>query len=283
MIFPEQIKAILFGFIQGVSEFLPISSSGHLVLLQYLFNISSFDLFFILILHLGTLAAIFSYYRKDLLEIMKHFILHPLSVSGSGRLVYLMVIATIPGVLGGFLLSPFIKKSLSQPYWTGIGFILTGLFLFCTFWRLKQEMGGTSEAKKNLTFSRSIDWNSFSFSTAFLIGLAQVGAFFPGMSRSGWTIATALFLGQPHRQAVCFSFLIAIPAILGGLLFELFSVPIQNIPSVSSLSLTFFSSWIFGYLALKWLVRSLQSLSFPFFAFYLWPLGILTIFLLRVK
>jgi len=280
MIFPEQIKAVLFGFIQGVSEFLPVSSSGHLVLLKHLFNISSLDLFFILILHLGTLAAIFSYYRKDLLEIIRHFTLHPLSVSGSGRMVYLMVIATIPGVLGAFFLSPLVKKSLSQPYWTGVGFILTGLFLFCTLWRLKKEVKKTSEVKNPLALSHSIDWNPFSFSTAFLVGLAQVGAFFPGMSRSGWTIATALLLGQSHRQAVCFSFLIAIPAILGGLLFELFNIPVQNIPSFSSLSLAFFSSWIFGYLALKWLIRSLQSLSFPYFAFYLWPLGILTVFLL---
>lgn len=278
MIFTEQIKAILFGFIQGISEFLPISSSGHLVLLRSFLKIPSFDLFFILVLHLGTLAAILTYYKKDLMKIFQQFKVNPLSVSGSGKLIYLLAWATLPGILGALFLAPVVKKSLLESHWTGWGFFLTAFCLFLTRWSLKKP----KQNKQDISpFNTVKDWEQFSFSTAFFIGLAQVCAFFPGMSRSGWTIATALFLGRSQKQAVCFSFLLAIPAILGGLLFELLNEPIQKNTSFLNLGLAFFSSWFFGYMALKWLIHSLQSLSFPFFAFYLWPMGIFIIFFLK--
>ena len=278
MAFSEQIKAVIFGFIQGLSEFLPVSSSGHLVLLRSIFSVPSFDLFFILVLHLGTLAAILSYYKKDLLETFKQFSAQPLRLSGQGRLVYLVAWATLPGILGASFLVPLVKKSLLQIQWTGWGFILTATCLFLTHRSLKK----TKQERQNPSSLSAIEnWENFSFSSAFLIGLAQVCAFFPGMSRSGWTIATALFLGHSQKQAVYFSFLMAIPAILGGVLFELFNEPIQKSLSVSSLGLAFLSSWLFGYMALKWLIRSLQRLSFPFFAFYLWPMGIFIIFFLK--
>ena len=266
MIFFEFIQACLFGFIQGLSEFLPISSSGHLVLLGSILNISSLDLLFILVLHLGTLAAILSYYKTDLGKISKQFKLK--KPGEAGRLVYLLIWATLPGIIGAFFLIPLIKKSLLQNYWTGIGFILTATYLFLTRRLLKRK-------KNDFSINNITHWNHFSFSTAFLIGLAQVLAFFPGMSRSGWTIATAIFLGCPQKQAVFFSFLLAIPAILGGTAFQLINEPLPENFSFINLCLAFLSSWFFGYLALKWLIRSLRTLSFPFFAFYLWPLGIL--------
>lgn len=274
MILPEHAKAVFLGFIQGLSEFLPISSSGHLVLSRFILNIPSFDLFFILVLHLGTLAAIFSYYKKDLLKTFKHFILKPLGFSGPGKLIYLLAWATLPGALGAFLIVPLVKKSLLQAHWTGWGFILTATCLFFTRWSLKQ----TKKADVPHFNDGTEDWNQFSFSTAFFIGLAQLCTFFPGMSRSGWTIATALFLGQSQRQAACFSFLLSIPAILGGVFFELLNQSTQRSASLLSLILAFLSSWFFGYIALKWLIRSLKSLSFPFFAFYLWPMGLFIIF-----
>ena len=274
MTFFEQMRAVFFGFIQGLSEFLPISSSGHLVLFRSFFNISDFDLFFILVLHLGTLAAILTYYKKDLREVLKCFQLKPFRFSGPGRLVYLLALSTLPSVLGAFFLAPLVKKSLLHPYWTGWGFILTATCLFFTRWSLKKSK---KEKQKISYFDNIKNWNHFSFSTAFLIGLAQVLALFPGMSRSGWTIATALFLGLSQKQAVFFSFLMAIPAILGAVLFELWSEPIQEIPDFPVLCTAFLSAWFFGYLALKLLIRSLQSLYFPFFSFYLWPLGIFII------
>ena len=269
----EIIKAFFFGLVQGFSEFLPISSSGHLVLLRYFLKLDSFSLFFILVLHLGTLAAIVSCYRKDLLEILKSFILKPFCLSGPGRVVYLLIIGTLPGIVGAFLLVPLVKKSLLQPHWTGGGFILTATCLFLTRKFLQKTK------KKDVSISHSItSWNSFSFFTAFIIGLAQVLAFFPGMSRSGWTITAALFLGRSPHEAVRFCFLLAIPAILGGLFFEILNNPLPENSSFIILVLAFFSSWFFGWIALKWLIHSLKNLFFPFFAFYLWPLGIFMIF-----
>ena len=266
----NQIKALLFGFLQGFSEFLPISSSGHLVLLRTFFDINGFNLLFILVLHLGTLAAIFSYYRKELLNIVQHFFSKPFSFSGPGRVMFLIIWATVPGIIGAFFLTSLVKKSLLYPIWTGWGFILTATCLFFTSKKLKK--------KNYLQNSFSLlnpteNWNQFSFSKAFLIGLAQTFAFFPGMSRSGWTIAVALFLGCSQHQAACFSFLLAIPTILGGTVFAFFNTPLPDHFSFFNLGLAFFSSWFFGYIALKWLIRSLQKALFPFFSFYLWPLG----------
>ena len=265
MTFLESIKVCLLGLVQGLSEFLPISSSGHLVLVGSLLNMSSLDLSLILVLHLGTLAAILNYYRVDLWQVFKHFKLK--NSNSSGRLVYLLLWATVPGILGAFCLIPLIKKSLLQDYWTGMGFIFTGTCLFLTRRYLKSE-------KTQLSFNNTDYWQHFSFSKAFLIGLAQVLAFFPGMSRSGWTIATALFLRCSQKQAVFFTFLLAIPAILGGTIFQLISEPLPKNFSGFNLCLAFFSSWFFGYWALRGLIHSLKNLSFPFFAFYLWPLGI---------
>ena len=270
MPFFEQIKVLFLGLIQGLSEFLPISSSGHLVLFRSFFSIDSFNLFFILVLHLGTLAAILSYYKKDLLSILKHFFLKPFSLSGPGRVIPLLVWATLPGIAGAFLLTSLVKKSLLHPSWTGWGFILTATCLFFT----RKKLNKTKDYQKSSLFNNIKSWDQFSFFSAFLIGLAQTLAFFPGMSRSGWTIATALFLGRSQKQALCFSFLLAIPAILGGILFESFNEPIPNNSSFPTLCLAFLSSWFFGYVALKWLIRSLQNRFFPFFSFYLWPLGI---------
>ena len=269
MTFLEIIKTFLFSFVQGFSEFLPISSSGHLVLLSFFLNLDSFNLFFILVLHLGTLAAILSHYKTEILEILKSFILKPFSFSGPGRVVVLLMVATLPGIGGAFFLEPFITKSLSKPYLVGVGFILTATYLFLTRKILRK--------KQSLSLSRN-NWDSFRFSTAFIIGFAQVLAFFPGMSRSGWTIATAIFLGRSHKEAILFCFLLAIPAILGGFFFKLFHEPLPESSSLSFLILAFFSSWYFGWIALKWLERSLKNLFFPYFAFYLWPLGALLLF-----
>ncbi len=288
MIFSEQISAIFFGFLQGLTEFLPVSSSGHLALLHFFLNIQSFDLLFVLILHLGTLFAILSYYKKDIFIVLKCFISKPFHFSGPGRFVYLAAWATLPGVLGAFLLNPLIKKSLLNPEWTAWGFIFTGTLLFCTRRTLKAKaenklLTTSSNDPPTEVFSSKAEnpASGLSFTTAFLIGLAQVLAFFPGMSRSGWTIAVALFLGWPRKQALFFSFLLAIPAIIGGTLLELIKEPLPSEFSFSSLSLAFLSSWLVGYMALKWLIRSLQNLSFSRFAFYLWPLGLFMLILLN--
>ncbi len=279
----------LLGFIQGLSEFLPISSSGHLVLLSSLFKIPEFDLLFVLILHLGTLMAILGHYKKYLWNILRDFSSNPLQPKGDGRWIYLTALATLPGILGAFTFKPLMERAFHEPQWTGVGFILTGILLFLTRYKLKKanneiffpltHSSSSPESKKSIPLPEKtlqLKKNYLLF-TILLIGLSQTLAFFPGISRSGWTISTALFLRWPRKQAIFFSFLMAIPIISGGSLWEWFDNPPQKNSSGFSLCLAFFSSWFFGSLALKGLVYSLKKNLFPYFAFYLWPLGILTV------
>lgn len=292
------IFPLLLGFIQGLSEFLPISSSGHLVLFNSLFKTPKFDLFFVLILHLGTLMAILSYYKKELWNILRDFSSNPLQPAGEGRWVYWTALATLPGVLGAFALKPLMERAFHEPQWTGAGFILTGLLLILTHFKLKtlgkenlslflpssspqsKKISSLSQLEKTFQGSKRFFPKNNLLLTILLIGFSQTLAFFPGISRSGWTISTALFLGWPRKQAIFFSFLLAIPAILGGSLWEWFDSPSQKNSLDFSLCLAFFSSWFFGSLALKGLTYSLKKNLFPYFAFYLWPLGILTLFIL---
>ena len=123
MIFSEEIKALLLGVVQGFTEFLPVSSSGHLVVLSRVFNFPAPDLLFVLVLHVGSLMAVLSYYRKELAEVFKCFYKKPFDVSGPGRFVHLTAVATLPGLAGAFLLKPLVEQSLSRPD-------LTGFFLF---------------------------------------------------------------------------------------------------------------------------------------------------------
>ena len=252
--------AVFLGLVQGVTEFLPISSSGHLVLLSSF--VQELDLLFILVLHLGTLCAVLTYYKKDIALITREFIKNPLKPQGMGKWVYCVAIGTLPSVVGAFFLSPLVQKSLAYPNWTGYGFILTG---FCLFLTRKAQAQEKSNIYPKMT-------------TVLIVGVSQVLAFFPGISRSGWTIATALLLGVSRKNATLFSFLLAIPAIIGATSFEILSSADLGSYSLTTLCLAFLSAWGFGLLSLKILVRSVQNIWFSWFAFYLWPLGLFVLF-----
>ena len=334
MDFYDYIEIIFLAFIQGMSEFLPISSSGHLVLWNAFFNSKPLSILFVLVLHLGTLMAILTYYKKDILVIVGHFAKDLKEVLGfralvnkggfkfldlkflnlkqklffsPGKGVYLLVWATWPSVLGALWLSPLVELSFQKVTWVGFGFIFTGSYLFLTRFKLgglkvpaflnrlrwfdffkKVGIGQNTKPAGGIEASPFM-FQELTFSKAFFIGLMQILAFFPGMSRSGWTIATALFLGCSKKESALFGFLLAIPAILGACVWELLQNPWSNLwqnPLVAEgdklnfypLILAFLASWLFGWLALKIFVRSLKNLSFPYFAFYLWPLGLFTIF-----
>ena len=263
MTFHKEITAFLLGLVQGLTEFLPISSSGHLVLAKIFFQVQELDLLFILVLHAGSLLAIISYYKKELICVFKGFYEKPFNLQGPARSFWLMSWALIPSFLTALFFVKLIETYFFSALWVGIGFILTGAVLFRTAGSLKK-----ADSLKE-------DWASFSFTKAFVIGLAQSLAFLPGFSRSGWTIAAALFLKIPYRQAGFFSFLLAGPAIIGGLVWKVLEMdsPLSTSGAWQVLALAFFSSSLFSYLALKFLIKSLENKWFPFFAFYLWPIG----------
>ncbi len=271
MIFSEEIKIFLLALVQGLSEFLPISSSGHLQLANSLWNLSPLNLSLILTLHLGTLMSLLTYYKKDIFQLTKDFYKKPLDVHGPVRVIYLLAFASLPSLIGAFFLKSAIEKSFLQTSWLALAFFLTGVILFATRFipNKKQQNSQPNEVVRK-------DWKKVSFLQALLIGVAQLLAFFPGMSRSGWTISVALFSGLSREQAVSFSFLMAIPVIAGAFLFELLSQK-MNFLALSHFFLAFFTSWFFGYLAVKWVLCSIKSLSFHFFAFYLWSLSLLVL------
>ncbi len=265
---PEFIELILIGMVQGISEFLPLSSSGHLSLLNFFLKIKSPSLLLIMVAHLGTLMSIITVYGSSLYQLGQKKL--------PTRLFLLILMALLPTIVGGFFLKSFVEQSLKSPTYIAWGFILTGICLFLT--RLK--------VKKWEDLS-PLDWKKISFLKAFMIGVSQTWALFPGISRSGWTISTALFLNIPPRMAVFFSFLLAIPTLLAGGLWELWggfqsidkNAMYENAIYGRKMLLIFLISWGVGWIALKGLISSVRYWFFPWFAFYLWSLGAFVLFI----
>ena len=249
------LESLLLGGLQGLSEFLPISSSGHLALAKLWFDIREVDLLFITILHLGTLAAIISVYSKNLKTILSY------------RRVALLTIAVLPSIIGVWI-QAFVEQALLQPIWIGAALLATGSYLLLT--------------KKNNKFRALDHLNSWerhiTYPKAFLIGIAQVAAMFPGISRSGWTVTTAILLNIPPRSSAFFSFLMAIPTILAAGIWEINQhSQILAPPQILPLTLAFISSYLVGFIALKCFIRALEVFKLYHFSFYLLPLGLFVI------
>ncbi len=250
-------EALLLGIVQGLTEFLPVSSSGHLILVEYLLglkNLSQYVLFD-LVCHIGTLGAISVVLRKEIQETLR-----------DSQRIKQLLIALIPL----FFLVPFTKKIkgvFDHPEWLGYGFLLTAFILFL----------GTYLAGKPKRASET------SLKSAFYIGIAQSFAILPGVSRSGTTISAARLLSWSPYQAVVFSFLLSIPTILGGMVLEVIKLnnTQEALPDVSLLAYFsgFLSSLIVGYFSLQLLIRIVGTAKFQFFSWYLTGLGLLVIYL----
>lgn len=183
--------------VQGIAEWFPISSSGHLVLFSH---ILSFDntLAFDVALHLGTLMAVFVYFSKDIMNILRD-VLHLRFKTENGRMGMLLIIATLPAGIIGFVFRGFFETSLNDLGLLALGLSITGVLLLIT------SFSPVTAAKKNLTYR-----------TALIIGLAQIASLFRGISRSGSTMCTGVLLGLDQRTAARFSFLLSIPVIIGA-------------------------------------------------------------------
>jgi len=248
-------EAIILGIIQGVTEFLPVSSSGHLALGQFFFGFENLDryLLFNVICHLGTLLAIFLVFLPQIREITRKQFLQ-------------VAIGTLPLFPMVLFLKP-IKAVFDQPQYLGYFFLLTAVLL---------QLGmsfGKSEPEKKLETKR---WKD-----SFLIGLFQVIALFPGVSRSGSTISGARLLGWSREQAVTFSFLLAIPAIFGAVVVESLQIFKQG-GSLPDITVTqyiagFSTSFGVGYGALLLLIRLALKGQFHYFVWYCLLIGSLTL------
>ena len=251
-----EFQAFILGLIQGLTEFLPISSTGHLYLGRHLFGLDEAGLFLDTMLHIGTLLALMAVYKNEIISLIKK----PFS-----RLTAVLAAGTVPAAAAGFLLSDWFDSLSKTGITIGWEFLATGFIL----WFAEKKGSGT----KNLEDIRLRD--------AFVIGTFQAAAIMPALSRSGLTIAAGLFCRLERSTAAYFSFLLSIPAIGGGILFEmkpLFTGEAEYVP-LFPLFIGTAASAVFGYLAVVWMIGYLKNKSLKIFAGYVWALGALVIIL----
>ncbi|MGQ9479275.1 MAG: undecaprenyl-diphosphate phosphatase [Thermoproteota archaeon] len=254
--FPE---SVLLGFIQGMTEWFPISSSGHLVILQELMGINV-SVTFDVMLHLGTLASVTCFFRRELSLIIRALIKADFS-SSEGRMIPYMVLGTIPVTAIGFLFKGFFESLFSNIFSTGIALIVNGFILYSTRY---------SKPIRKLNATDSI-----------LIGLAQAAAIVPGLSRTGMTVSTALLRGVKNEDAYMFSILLSFLSILGGCVVKLGDL---NIGSELHMILTgMLAAAVVGYIMLRILRRIVLTKRFHMFAYYCVAAGVVILLLGTVR
>ena len=195
----EMISALILAIVQGITEWFPVSSSGHLVLFEKLLDFSAGGIVFDVAVHFGTLMAVFVYFGKDVVGMVEDFLRGDWK-SDNGKMFWLIILATIPASIVGYFWFEVFEVAFSSLGITALGFGVTGLLLLIS--SLKKGKGLGLE---------DIGWK-----IALLIGIMQIFSLLPGVSRSGATIAAALLLGLREKDAVKFSFLMAIPVIFGA-------------------------------------------------------------------
>lgn len=248
-------ESLILGIIQGLTEFLPISSTGHLYLGRHLFGLDEAGLFLDTMLHIGTVLAVFVFYKDEFV----HMIKKPLS-----KLTFLLIVGTIPAVVVGLLFKDYFETISKTGVTIGWEFLVTGLFL----WFADSIKNGRKKM------------DDITYTDAFVIGTFQAAAIFPAISRSGLTIVAALIRKLDRETAAYFSFLLSTPAIVGAMILQLSDVMGGKVESISLFSLFVgtLSSALFGYVAVKWMIGYLKNHSLKLFAVYVWGLGGLILF-----
>jgi len=265
----DAIQALILGIIQGLTEWLPISSSGHLALVQLAMNLQV-PIFFDIVLHLGTLAAVIGVYRHELLSILKSFnFIHQRNGNNSEvelknirwgrRYLLLIILGMIPTALMGVGFRSIFEESFYSMWSIGLGFIISGAMIIVTKFIGKGR-------------------NSIGKVDAVLIGVGQGLSIFSSISRSGATISIGMFRHIERSELITYSFLLSIPAILGAGLYDLVfadnisQVEIIRIP-IESYIIGTISSAAVGYVSIKFLISIVNKGEFYLFSFYCFLLG----------
>ncbi|RLC48351.1 MAG: hypothetical protein DRH70_01235 [Candidatus Coatesbacteria bacterium] len=277
------IRAVLFGTLQGLTEFLPVSSSGHLAVFHKLFGAAVKSMVPMgVIAHVGTLLAVLIYFRKDLLMFVR--VLSPKALSSVARrpsqlfvaqppqdehaklsyqrILAMIVVGTLPAAVIGFAFKGTIERAFASVKLIGVMFLVTGIVLLLT--RLRQQGERTV-------------WHAWLLS-ALLIGTAQALAITPGISRSGFTIAAGIFLGLRRDFAARFSFLLSIPAIAGAFVLEFGDIArALTTQGAAEMLLIFLAAFAVGYVSIAVLLRIVSRGRLHLFGFYCLAAGILTL------
>lgn len=271
-------SAILLGLVQGLAEFLPISSSGHLSVLQNLFHLNSLEeghLFFDVLLHLGTLVSIFICYWKDIKDMVREVFIvlrGGRTVSGelvkqplpAARLFLMLVIATLPLVLI-VPINDLVEQLYYQTWFIGVAFLLTGCLLY-----VSDRMTPGTKTEKNMRIR-----------DALIIGCCQCVATIPGLSRSGTTITAGIATGLDRSFAMRFSFLLSIPAVLGANILSIFNAVSEGFETslLPVYLVGMLAAVVSGIAAIMLMKLISRKNKFGFFTYYCWAAGIVTLVL----
>lgn len=250
-------QALILGILQGLAEFLPISSSGHLKVAETVIGLDGLPRLFDVCLHIGTIAAVFIVFGKDILSIIK---------KPKQKLTLMILSATVPTVIIAVLLEVLLDDGFSSLF-LGYGFMLTGIILYI------MEVLPKKKVTKDLESMTILD--------AVKVGCVQGCATLPGVSRSGSTISGGVFFGLDRKFLARFSFLMSIPAILGAFCWDLLKLLLKK-GEVATVIITPFplilgmvASFIVGYIAIRWMLKLIANKSFKPFAVYVFVLGFL--------
>jgi undecaprenyl-diphosphatase len=252
------LYAALLGIVQGITEFLPVSSSAHLILARAFFGVDAdhFGIIFDVAIHLGTLAAVSIYFWADIVRMLRAIpaALTPSPASHPARLIHLIVIGTIPIVIAGVLFADVIEEKLRTP-WVTIFTLTIGALGFL----IVERLGERTRHEQDLTILDSL-----------LFGIAQSLALIPGMSRSGSTITMGMFLGVTRADAARFSFLLGIPAVIAAAAKEGLKLRHGGISGEMAqlFAVGILTSAVVGYLSIRFLLRYLATHRLDLFAYY---------------
>lgn len=261
----EYWQAVLLGLIQGITEFLPISSSGHLVFGKALLGLEMNDIAFEVFVHFGTLLAVVTLFWEDIVVLL-HGVKALLTFKFNSRkekertgvrLLGLLVLGTLPAGILGVVFKDTFEEAFSHPEFVSGALVVTGLLLWVS--RFAKETQPDVSAGKSL-----------------LIGIAQVAAIFPGISRSGTTISTGMLVGVNRVESARFSFLLAVPLILGATVLQLFEL-LQHMPSQKALiniGIGTVAAYISAVFAIRWLLAVVRRDRFSRFAYYCLAIGV---------
>lgn len=271
------IQAIVLGIIQGITEFLPISSSGHLVILPFFLNwqLQAKETFiFNVLVQIGTLVAVIFYFRKDLALIIVDFFKQLFAgtpfATHDARMGWLLIVATIPAGLAGLFLADVVEEAFSSPLIAGIGLLITAVLMILAE-MISQNTGDTHD---------------ITFLTALTMGVMQIFAMFPGISRSGSTISGGMMRHLRREAAGKFSFLMSIPIMLAAGVLSTYQM-VTEVPNLESflpvMAIGFLTAMVVGYIAIRWLLKFLVKNSLVYFSAYCILLGGVTILVWAMK
>jgi undecaprenyl-diphosphatase len=253
---------ILLGLVQGLTEFLPVSSSGHLALLESIFRFNETQrLSYTAFLHLGTILALIFFFRMKIYSILSNLFKPKYREQNqeSVSLILKIILGTIPAAIVGFFARDKIDLIFNKPIYSAVFLIITGIILFITKF--------SKETKSKVSYSDAI-----------LIGTAQAIALLPGISRSGATISIALLLGLSRTDGFEFSFLLSIPAVIGAniLMFKDILINLDIVTLILAIAVPF----IIGLFALKLLRNFVLKKQLHYFSYYCWILGIIALLII---